>query len=115
MKVAITRANVVPGELDEWLSQHRENLQSLEDILYGNRAKLQVGEKMAHTIESRMSSLELGLGESTYGPTQTHRRTLEIVSTDLKQITSDLDKLRTEAADIGEELVQAGAPWIEGN
>jgi hypothetical protein len=55
------------------------------------------------------------LENSTYGPTPTHRKTLEIAITQLQQIKSDLEEARAEAAVLGEDLLQAGAPWVEGN
>ena len=90
-------------------------LQDIEDELYGNRAKRQVGEKTRPTIRSRLKFVELGVYKSTYGPTDTLRRTLEIVKTQLRQIKSDLAKARIEAAALGKDLMQAGAPWVEGN
>jgi hypothetical protein len=57
----------------------------------------------------------LGVYHSTYGPTATHRRTLEIADTQLREIKSDLEEASAEAAALGEDLLQAGAPWVEGN
>lgn len=39
---------------------------------------------------------------------------LEIAIAQLQQITSDLEAARAEAAALGEDLLQAGAPWVEG-
>jgi len=115
MKKALSRATSAPGDLDARLNRLRAALQSVEDVLYGSRAKRQVGEKVRPNIESRLFSVELGVGQSTYGPTATHRRTLEIVDTQLRKVKNDLAKARGEAAALGEDLLQAGAPWVEGN
>ncbi len=115
MKKALSRATVAPGDLDERLNLLRTKLKDLEDELYGNRAKRQVGEKWRPNVGSRLSAVELGLESSTYGPTPTHRKTLEIANAQLQQITSDLEAARAEAAALGEDLLQAGAPWVEGN
>jgi hypothetical protein len=115
MKEALSRATIEPGELDKGLDRLRATLQKIEDDLNGNRAKRQLGEKTRPTIESRLLSVELGVVQSTYGPTATHRKSLEIVSTQLRQIKIDLTKLRAEAADLGDDLLRAGAPWVEGN
>lgn len=40
---------------------------------------------------------------------------LEIAFAQLHQITSDLEEARAAADDLGEDLLQAGAPWVEGN
>jgi len=115
MKKALSRATTAPGDLDERLNLLRTKLKDLEDELYGNRAKRQVGEKWRPTVGSRLSAVELGLESSTYGPTPTHRKTLEIANAQLQQITSDLESARAEATALGEDLLQAGAPWVEGN
>ncbi len=115
MKKALSRAATAPGDLDERLNRLRTRLQGLEDELFGNRAKRQVGEKTSPNVGSRLSAVDLGVYHSTYGPTATHRRTLEIANAQLRQIKSDLEEARAEAAALGEDLVQAGAPWVEGN
>ena len=40
---------------------------------------------------------------------------LEIAIAQLQQITSDLEAARAESTALGEDLLQAGAPWVEGN
>jgi len=115
MKKALSRATTAPGDLDERLNLLRTKLKDLEDELYGNRAKRQVGEKWRPTVGSRLSAVKLGLESSTYGPTPTHRKALEIANAQLQRITSDLEAARAEAAALGEDLLQAGAPWVEGN
>jgi hypothetical protein len=114
MKTALSRATTAPGDLDERLNNLRTRLMRLEEELYGNRAKGQVGEKTRPSVGSRLSDVELGLVSSTYGPTPTHRRTLEIANGQLQQIRSDLEQMRAEVAALGEDLVRAGAPWVEG-
>jgi photosystem II stability/assembly factor-like uncharacterized protein len=115
MKTALSRATTAPGDLDKRLKNLRKTLQAIEDQLRGNRAKRQVGEKTKPTIESRLNSVELGVYSSTYGPTATLRKSLEIVDAQLQQIKSDLDKARVEAAALGSDLMRSGAPWVEGN
>jgi len=115
MKTALSRAATAPGELDERLDRLRTKLQDLEDDLFGNRAKRQVGEKTNPNVGSRLSAVELGVYQSTYGPTPTLRKTLEIANSQLREIKSDLDEARAEAAALGQHLLQAGAPWVEGN
>jgi hypothetical protein len=115
MKKALSRATIAPGDLDERLNRLRATLQDIEDALYGNRAKRQVGERTRPTIESRLFSVELGVSQSTYGPTATHRKTLKIVNAQLRQIEIKLAEAQAQAVALGEDLLQAGAPWVEGN
>ena len=115
MKKALSRATTAPGELDERLDRLRTKLQDLEDELFGNRAKRQVGEKTSPTVGSRLSAVELGVYQSTYGPTATLRKTLEIADAQLREIKSDLEEARAEATALGQGLREVGAPWVEGN
>jgi photosystem II stability/assembly factor-like uncharacterized protein len=115
MKKALSRAAEAPGDLDQRLNTLRVTLQLIEEELYGNRAKREIGENTKPTIGDRLFSVELGIGQSTYGPTATHQRTMEIVAAQLIEIKSALTAARTEATALGNELLQSGAPWIEGN
>jgi len=114
MRSALSRATVAPGELDERLDRLRVALQSIEDDLYGNRAKREIGEKTRPTIGDRLFSVELGIGQSTYGPTATHLKTMLIVNDQLQQIKADLAKARAMSETLGGDLLEAGAPWVEG-
>ena len=115
MKKALSRATTAPGDLDKRLNRLRTKLQDLEDTLFGNRAKRQLGQKSRPNVGSRLSAVELGVSESTYGPTATHRKTLEIANVQLRKIKSDLEEASVEAAALGNDLLKAGAPWVEGN
>jgi len=115
MRTALSRATDSPGELDERLAQLRSRLQKLQDDLTGNRAKRQVGEKQSPNVGTRLNAVELGIYASTYGPTATHQMTLELATDQLQQIRSELAKARSDAAALGNDLLRAGAPWVEGN
>jgi photosystem II stability/assembly factor-like uncharacterized protein len=115
MKTALSRATTATGDLDERLNGLRKTLQAIEDRLHGNRAKRQVGEKTKPTIASRLNSVELGVYSSTYGPTATLKMSLEIVDAELQQVKNDLEKARIDAMALSEDLMKAGAPWVEGN
>jgi len=115
MKIAASRATVAPGDLDARLDDLRTTLQTIEENLYGNRAKRQIGEKTKPTIGDRLFSVELGIGQSTYGPTATHLKTMLIVNEQLHRIRSDLAKTQAMADAMGDDLLEAGAPWVEGN
>jgi DNA repair ATPase RecN len=115
MRTALSRSSAAPGELDERLAQLRKTLQKLQDDLTGNRAKNQVGEKQSPNVGSRLNAVELGIYGSTYGPTATHQMTLGLANKQLQQVTSELVKARSDAATLGDDLLSAGAPWVEGN
>ncbi|MFN8256015.1 MAG: hypothetical protein U0W24_10030 [Bacteroidales bacterium] len=115
MENVLNRANLVPGALDSQIYNVRRALQQLDIEFTGNKAKDAVGEKNNPTIYSRLSVAQMGINSSTYGPTPTHRKSLELAAKQLSVIKLKLDKLiKTEIPAIEKQLVQAGAPWIEG-
>ena len=65
-------------------------------------------------MQSRLFSVELGIGHSTYGPTGTHRRQLEIVEQELATLRPVLAEQARATAALVARLIAAGAPWIEG-
>ena len=114
MRTALMRTPAAPGVLDARLHDIRLNLLELDGELHGPATKREVGEKTKPTIGSRLFSVSLGVGRSTYGPTATHRQTMEIIQTELGGVQSRLQKLQTDLSVLAADLVEAGAPWVEG-
>jgi len=114
MQTALAQAPVVPGSLDQQLHEVKQNLLVMEEKLSGNPAKLAVGEKTKPTVGQRLFSLEIGIGHSTYGPTETHKKTLAIVKDQVQEIHTELESTQNEMSQIAKALIEAGAPWVEG-
>nr|WKN38726.1 glycosyl hydrolase [Tunicatimonas sp. TK19036] len=114
MEAALSQAPIAPGALDQQLYQVRQSLFELDEDLYGNQSKLQVGEKTHPTIQQRLFTLELGIGRSTYGPTETHRKILAIVQDEVTELKKQLTSTENKMSDIANALIEAGAPWVEG-
>ena len=55
-----------------------------------------------------------GVGYSTYGPTASHRASLEIATTEMAGLREELERHQAELSELVRELIAAGAPWIEG-
>jgi photosystem II stability/assembly factor-like uncharacterized protein len=114
MQKALLRATAPPGDLDTRLHTARAALLDLDSMLSGNPAKREMGEKTRPTVLDRLLQLELAVGSSTYGPTPTHRQSLDIVLADLNVIQAGLEEQRAALEALGRDLQQAGAPYIEG-
>ncbi len=115
MQKALARAKTSPGNLDTQLYQLRQDLLTLDKQFNGDRSKLQVGEKTKPTIGERLFAINRSISHSTYGPTLTNRRGLEIVEEQLTDIRSELQSNITKMSDLGKALIKAGAPWVEGD
>jgi hypothetical protein len=115
MRVALSRTPAAPGELDQQLYDLRQTLYAFDERLNGNRSRRAVGEKIAPTVGGRLGYAMRATANSTYGPTQTARRNLEIAAAgfdELKSAFDDIVERRLPALE--KALAEAGAPWVEG-
>ncbi|MEM7550772.1 MAG: glycosyl hydrolase [Bacteroidota bacterium] len=110
---AATKA-ALNSDIMERIAELRSALDELDTELNGNPAENQIGEKGKPTIPARLFALNRGVTLSTYGPTATHKKTVEIILDQWKTIDERLKALKSEAAEIGEEIVEAGGAWVEG-
>ncbi len=115
MQKALSRATVSPGELDKRLYELKMKLFELDESLNGNRSKQEVGELGKPTISSRLSVAIYGTTNATYGPTPTHKRSMEIAEQEYTEWRQTFDKVIAEVIpELEKSLIEAGAPWIEG-
>lgn len=113
MKKALGRAKIAPGALDERLYKLKQQVLDIDIWLNGNPAKSQVGEKTKTTLSSRIFALNKGLSNSTYGPTATHKKTMEIIKSQLAEVQTKLNAASGEVSELLKALKAAGAPPIE--
>ena len=65
---------------------------------------------------TRLFVASMGTSRSSYGPTPTHRRSLEIAETEFAGIRQQLNGLVEQRIPaLEDKLLTAGAPWIPGN
>ncbi len=114
LETALKRTPAAPGELDERLHRVRQALLELDGNVNGLATKREVGEKTKPTISARLSAVTLGVGRSTYGPTETNKESLAIVQSELTAAKSRLNQLDAELTSLADALVEAGGPWVEG-
>jgi hypothetical protein len=114
MTLALQRATTEPGDLDKRIYDARSALHDLEKVLGGPAAKQEIGARTLPTVGSRLFSITLSVGRSTYGPTSTNREQLAIVQRQLGMLTAELNEQQAELASIAKMLSSVGAPFIEG-
>jgi photosystem II stability/assembly factor-like uncharacterized protein len=115
MQTALSRTPSAPGTLDEQLYELRQTLLEFDEQLNGNRARRNVGERINPTINRRLWFAMGSTNNSTYGPTPTHEKSLEITAdqfAELKAILEDI--VDRQLPELEQALRQASAPWIEG-
>ena len=106
------KANV-QNELIERITTIQKNLNNLDTKINGHPAKNQIGERSKPTIGSRLFALNRGISLSTYGPTETHRKTMKIVVKQCNEMNEQLQTLKSESKEIGRLIVKAGGSWVE--
>jgi hypothetical protein len=114
MDQALSRSRADAGQLYAELHELRETLQALNAELNGNPAKREVGEKTRPTISQRLSVVERTIYRSLYGPTQTSQQGLELANKAMKSVSARLDRAESDLNKLGEALISAGAPYVEG-
>jgi hypothetical protein len=74
-----------------------------------------VGEKNNPTINTRLYAAMSGVNSSTYGPTPTHERSLEIANVQFRKFRASLeDIIKAQLPELEKALQDAGAPWVKG-
>ncbi len=111
LKVALSRTRSAPAELDIQWSAMKTELDDIVELMAGNQAMAEVGQEAPQTVLSRLSKVAVGVGNATYGPTNTHRDVLTYAEEDFANIRKRLVKLQDETAPAFEAaVVAAGGP-----
>ncbi len=112
MQKALLQTQADPGDLDTRLHSLQNSLHAIDTEMHGNRAKVLVGEKTKPTPGERVFALYRGLSNSTYGPTATHRKTLQIVQEQLNALDNQLQQAKREMEQLAQAIVEAGGPIV---
>ena len=116
LKIATQRA--IDGDLDalqsDWQAINAET-NALDEMFNGNVAKNIIRERQVPTVSDRLRVIMLNLGNSNYGPTQTHRDQYEYALEEFEEIRTRIKTLgETTIPAFEQDLVDAGAPWVSG-
>jgi hypothetical protein len=84
--------------------------------LAGNLAREYMGDTTASpSISQRVGAANSGSRSTAYGPTATHRRSLEIANEEFAEVGRALDRvIDTEFRALMNKLDAAGVPWTPG-
>lgn len=116
LKQALQLSVSAPSELDDELQAIESELFDVQELLQGNQSRGEIGEKEPHTILDRLQTAGFGSAFSTYGPTPTHRRSLQIAIEEYATVRDRLDTLVSTTIPAFERKLQAaGAPWTPGS
>lgn len=114
MARVIEHSRVDVLEIDPRFHTLRGGILEFEGRFNGMGSKLEPGEKIQLTVGDRLFAVARGVGLSTYGPTASHRRSLEIAVTEMADLRNELARNEQAISELLRELIAAGAPWLEG-
>lgn len=115
LRTALERSREAPERLDAELAAIERELHAVDEALAGNRSRSSIGEDDPPTLVRRLQVASLGTRESTYGPTPTHRRSLEIAESEYRKLRGRLNELLEQRLPAFERrLEEAGGPWTAG-
>ncbi len=115
IKQALMRSTVVDTSLDAEAQALERQLADLELRLVGDPRRNRLGDPGPVSIERRLQVVSTGNQVSTYGPTATHRRSLEIATEGFAEVRTELDRLlEVELRALEDGLDAAGVPWTPG-
>lgn len=115
LKIALGRTRSAPADLDDQWQAIRTELHDVVELLSGNQAMAEVGQDQPPNVQNRLGKVLIGVGQSTYGPTGTHRRVLEIAERDFETVRTRVNTLQQTTIPAFEAaLIEAGGPWTAG-
>ncbi len=114
VKRAVGNSNLSSKDYAATLMEATQQLNMLENKMSGSKAKREIGEKTIPTLGDRLFSLYIGLSNSTYGPTDTHRDLISWAKDDVKLFKGELTEINTKIKTVAKMIVEAGGPYIEG-
>ena len=114
LQYALKKTSVIDNELIKKAHEINQELFSLDEQLYGNRSKREVGEKNTPTLRTRLSVASSGLRYTTYGPTELHKKSFEIAEKQFNAFNAELNLIiNTEIPLIEKRIEELGGPIIE--
>ncbi len=116
MRIALQRSLADGGQLDAKLYALDQQLYNIAEQFQGKSELEPVGQPQPHTIGTRIFVASMGTMRSSYGPTPTHRRSLDIASSEFGVVREQLNHLlEQQLPALEQQLLAAGAPWMPGS
>ncbi len=91
------------------------DLMDLQQMLSGNKTRSLYSDEGPVSISARLQTAIMGTFRSTYGPTPTHLRSLEIAESQFTKAKAGIERINDEQLPaLRKQLDQAGVPWTPG-
>jgi len=111
----IAASPVAPGDYDARLAALRARAHDLNQALSGDKSRAEVGDYDVHRISNWLWHAYGGVSNSSYGPTPSHRASLDYARAALVPVADGINQILTETLpELRADLQQDGAPWGRG-
>ena len=108
-------SGVQPGAIEQKLAGLKSEAYELDQALSGDKSKGEVGEYDIHRITSWLWHAQGGVANSTYGPTPSHRTSLDNAREALAPVATAINRMLSEdLPQLRSDLMSEGAPWGRG-
>jgi len=115
IKRALLLSTVDGTELDDEARRLEQRVFGFRRVIDGNEQKDDMGEPTVPSIGNRLGVAFIGNYWSTYGPTPTHERSLEIGLEQLGEVAAKVERLvEVDLPALEDRLEKAGVPWTTG-
>jgi photosystem II stability/assembly factor-like uncharacterized protein len=110
---AAQQSQIQSGPFEEEWQKAYEMAVTLDKAFNGSPSKNQVGVKNKPTINDRLFAVSRAIGNSTYGPTETAKTSLEIARSELNQLYENQEELEGMISRLKKMITSKGGPYIE--
>ena len=115
MRAMLAATPVAPGDIDAKLHTLRQELYELDRALSGDKSRAQVMDTDIHRVGNWLSHARNGVDDSSYGPTPSHRKSLQYATEAFAPVRERLKAItEVELPALRQRLLDAGAPWGRG-
>ena len=115
MRAMLAATPVAPGDIDAKLHALRQELYDLDQALSGDKSRAQVMDTDIHRVGNWLSHARNGVDDSSYGPTPSHRKSLQYATEAFAPVRERLKAItEVELPALRQRLLDAGAPWGRG-
>ena len=115
IRETLMRSTASDPSLGEEVRSLEQRLNDFSLKLNGERSRGMMGDPGPVSIDARISFASRGNRLSTYGPTPTHRQSVEIAEREFDALRPEIDRLiDVDLPALERKLDEAGVPWTPG-
>jgi len=113
LEKAVVHTNAPKIDLNSQLAFLQQENFRIDEMMFGNPAKRQVGEKTSPTIFSRLFAVMRGIDNSTYGPTGMHIQSLQLAQDQITAAHTAVNDWNAKAQLLRTAIEREGGPWVQ--